>query len=92
MQYAMRLFAAFLVTFCLILPQNCFAKNGKIRFASVAWTGVTVKTQVAIKILDLLGYDADNTILSVPLIYKSMEQGRYGHFPRQLDAINEIHS
>lgn len=46
-----------------------------IRFASVSWTGVTVKTELGVSILKALGYDAENYMLSVPVAYKSIATG-----------------
>ncbi|WP_236615132.1 ABC transporter substrate-binding protein [Desulfovibrio sp. X2] len=43
-----------------------------MRFASVGWTGVTVKTELAVKILQTLGYQASNTMLSVPIVYTAL--------------------
>ncbi len=49
------------------------ADEGKeIKFVSVSWTGVTVKTELAVKILDCLGYKASNLMTSVPIAYKAM--------------------
>jgi len=58
----------------LILVLVCAvpAMAQKVRFASVGWTGVTVKTELGVYLLDALGYDADNTMLSVPICYKAM--------------------
>ncbi|MEA3464890.1 MAG: glycine betaine ABC transporter substrate-binding protein [Thermodesulfobacteriota bacterium] len=49
--------------------------NDKIRFASVSWTGVTVKTELAVNILDSLGYKTTKRTLSVPIAYKALEMG-----------------
>ena len=62
-----------LITACL-LYSNALASN-KVRFASVSWTGVTVKTELAKNILNSLGYDASSVILSVPIVYQAMENG-----------------
>jgi glycine betaine/proline transport system substrate-binding protein len=45
----------------------------KVRFVSVGWTGVTAKTELGVAIMDSLGYDASNTMVSVPIVYKAME-------------------
>ena len=47
----------------------------KIRLASVTWTGVTVKTELAAAILDSLGYEAENLTLSVPFVYSALSTG-----------------
>ena len=44
----------------------------KIRIASVAWTGVTVKSELAVSLLTSLGYEAENTIYSVPFVYAAL--------------------
>ena len=44
----------------------------KIRLASVAWTGVTIKTELAVAILESLGYEAENMTLSVPFVYSAL--------------------
>ena len=44
----------------------------KIRLASVAWTGVTIKTELAVAVLESLGYEAENTTLSVPFVYSAL--------------------
>ncbi len=52
--------------FMILAGTNTFAKN-TIRFASVSWTGVTVKTELGVMILKSLGYDASNIMVSVPI-------------------------
>lgn len=47
----------------------------KIKIASVSWTGVTIKTELAVDLLDTLGYDAENVVLSVPIAYAAMSTG-----------------
>ncbi len=65
---------------CLVLVMVCmfsmaaYARD-TIRFASVSWTGVTVKTELAVSVLKSLGYQAENYMLSVPVVYKSMDTG-----------------
>ncbi|PIE69993.1 MAG: glycine/betaine ABC transporter substrate-binding protein [Deltaproteobacteria bacterium] len=44
-----------------------------IRFVSLSWTGVTVKTELGVQILKSLGYDASNTMVSVPIVYKALD-------------------
>lgn len=55
-------------------PQSASAQT-PIRFASVSWTGVTVKTELAVKILEVLGYKASNTMLSLPVVFKALDMG-----------------
>lgn len=64
------LFVAILFTF----PAGASAAK-TIKIASVGWTGVTVKTNLAVSILKSLGYDAENFLVSVPIAYKAMESG-----------------
>jgi glycine betaine/proline transport system substrate-binding protein len=60
----------------LLAPAGqALAKPGVITFASVSWTGVTIKTELAVKILKVLGYPARNLMVSVPLAYKAMATG-----------------
>ncbi len=47
----------------------------KVRFGSVSWTGVTVKTELGKHILDSLGYKASIKNLSVPIIYQGLDMG-----------------
>ncbi len=57
----------------LLLPGLAGAAKDEIRFASVSWTGVTVKTELGVKILESLGYNASNIMLSVPIVYKALD-------------------
>jgi glycine betaine/proline transport system substrate-binding protein len=56
------------------------AKKGPLRIASVSWTGVTVKTEIAVRILNSLGYEAENLMVSVPIAYKAMASGEADFF------------
>lgn len=47
----------------------------EVRFASVSWTGVTTKTELAVRILRSLGYEASNTMVSVPIAFKALDTG-----------------
>ena len=62
-----------LATACL-LAGTALAST-PIRFASVSWTGVTVKTEIGMSILNSLGYDATKVTLSVPIAYQAMDVG-----------------
>jgi len=53
---------------------------GKIRFGYVDWPGVTVKTTVASKILEFLGYDTDMKSLSIPVVLKGLSSGDLDFF------------
>lgn len=59
-------------TFCFAAPAQA---NQKIKIASVGWTGVTAKTDLAVAILKSLGYEAENVMVSVPVAYKAMASG-----------------
>ncbi|WP_462324019.1 ABC transporter substrate-binding protein [Desulfoplanes sp.] len=56
------------------------AKKKPIKIASVSWTGVTVKTELAVTILESLGYGAENLMVSVPIAYKAMASGEADFF------------
>ncbi len=50
-------------------------KPVKINIASVGWTGVTIKTEIAVAILNSLGYEAKNLTMSVPITYMALSKG-----------------
>ncbi|MBI9109574.1 glycine betaine ABC transporter substrate-binding protein [Maridesulfovibrio ferrireducens] len=66
------------VLFVLVLVVSIFSFSAfaqaspKITLASVGWTGVTIKTDIAVSVLNSLGYDAENIMVSVPIAYKAM--------------------
>jgi len=70
-----KLFITILLTAVFIFTTTYVfaAKKQEVRFLSVGWTGVTAKTEMGVKILECLGYDASNTMVSVPILYKAME-------------------
>ncbi|MFO7717024.1 MAG: ABC transporter substrate-binding protein [Thermodesulfobacteriota bacterium] len=45
----------------------------EVRFTSVSWTGVTTKTELAVRILRSLGYEASSTMVSVPIAFKGLD-------------------
>lgn len=47
----------------------------KITVASVSWTGVTIKSEIAVSILESLGYQAENKVFSVPITYSALSTG-----------------
>jgi len=57
-----------------IFAGSVHAKD-KIRFVSTSWTGITVKTELSVTILNSLGYEASNLMVSVPIAYKALETG-----------------
>lgn len=52
----------------------------EIKIASVSWTGVTVKSELGVNILESLGYDASYMMVSVPIVYKAMSIGEADFF------------
>ncbi|HSO19146.1 MAG TPA: glycine betaine ABC transporter substrate-binding protein [Desulfosarcina sp.] len=51
------------------------AAEHNIKLASVSWTGVTIKTELAMAVLDSLGYEVDNKVLAVPFVYTALDAG-----------------
>lgn len=47
----------------------------KITVASVSWTGVTIKSEIAVSVLESLGYEAENKVFSVPITYSALSTG-----------------
>jgi glycine betaine/proline transport system substrate-binding protein len=58
----------------LFLSGTALASN-QVRFASVSWTGVTIKTELGVSILNSLGYEASKVTLSVPIAYSALASG-----------------
>jgi len=58
----------------LFLSGTALASN-QVRFASVSWTGVTIKTELGVNILNTIGYDASKVTLSVPIAYNALAMG-----------------
>ncbi len=65
-----------IVMLMIILLTGVFSSaataKDKVRFAHVPWSCVTIKTEVAIHIIDALGYDATTNLLSVPIAYNAL--------------------
>jgi len=55
-------------------------KKPEIRIGNVGWTGVTIKTELAVAILDSIGYDAENLTMSVPINYLALSKGDVDFF------------
>ena len=53
-------------------PAQCSTVN----FSDVGWTDITVTTAVASTLLDALGYKTKTTMISVPVTYKSLADGK----------------
>jgi glycine betaine/proline transport system substrate-binding protein len=56
-----------------IMSVPAFAACEKVRFSDVGWTDITATTAATSVVLGALGYDADVTVLSVPVTYASMK-------------------
>ncbi|MCB9480721.1 MAG: ABC transporter substrate-binding protein [Desulfobacteraceae bacterium] len=69
-----KVFITGLIALCFLFTQGVYA-NEEIKFVSVSWTGVTVKTELGVAALQSLGYEASNTMVSVPIAYKALETG-----------------
>lgn len=46
-----------------------------VRFSDVGWTDITATTAIASTVLEGMGYETDTQLLSVPVTYKSIENG-----------------
>lgn len=64
-------------TFSLVTigADNLQAADDKIEFGYVQWPGVTVKTHVAKKTLEYLGYETEMTSGSQAIVFKGMDSG-----------------
>lgn len=70
-----KLIIAFVILAAALLFGGTALASNSVRFASVSWTGVTVKTELGVSILNTLGYDASKIVLSVPIAYKALDMG-----------------
>ncbi|MGE4560591.1 MAG: ABC transporter substrate-binding protein, partial [Desulfobulbus sp.] len=61
--------------FAVFLAGTCQAADKAVRFVSVSWTGVTIKTELAVHILKALGYKTSNVMVSVPIVYNALATG-----------------
>jgi glycine betaine/proline transport system substrate-binding protein len=68
------LFACFMAVVLLTFSTSVPAAP-RIKLASVTWTGVTIKTELAMAILESLGYETDNKVLAVPFVYTALDSG-----------------
>ncbi|WP_020674681.1 ABC transporter substrate-binding protein [Geopsychrobacter electrodiphilus] len=66
--------AIMLLAASLLFSGTALASN-QVRFANVSWTGVTIKTELGVSILNSLGYDASKVTLSVPIAYNALAMG-----------------
>lgn len=56
----------------MLITVSAYASENEVKFVSVSWTGVTIKTELGVEILNSLGYKATNTMVSVPIVYKAL--------------------
>jgi len=68
------------LSICLIAGPALGGNAPKIKIGSVGWTGVTIKTELAVAILNSLGYDAENLTMSVPITYMALSKGDVDFF------------
>ena len=52
-------------------PESC----GTVRFSDVGWTDITSTTAATSVVLEALGYEPTASLLSVPVTYKSLQNG-----------------
>ena len=64
-----------LATAFFLCATTAYGAKKEVHFASVSWTGVTVKTELGKNILDSLGYKATSQNLAVSIIYKALDMG-----------------
>lgn len=66
-----------------------------IVIASVPWTGVTIKSEIAVSVLKSLGYQAENKALSVPITYTALAEGSadvfFGNWMPSMGSIANPH-
>jgi len=75
MQSQRKLKIVFILLAAALLITGPASAAKEIRLASVSWTGVTVKTELAKTILHTLGYEASSKTLSVPIVYNALDMG-----------------
>ena len=69
------------IAFALIVIATLFCSSlaataaEKVTVASVSWTGVTIKSEIAVSVLESLGYKAENKVFSVPITYTALANG-----------------
>jgi len=75
-----RIIITVLITAVLTFGTAFAGKPPKIKIGSVGWTGVTIKTELAVAILDSIGYEAQNLTMSVPITYMALSKGDVDFF------------
>jgi glycine betaine/proline transport system substrate-binding protein len=71
---------------CALSAGAALADCETVTFSDVGWTDITATTAATSVVLDALGYETETLVLSVPVTYTSLAEGRCRHLPRQLDA------
>ena len=69
------LLVAVLVALLLVSFTAAASAAPEIKLASVTWTGVTIKTELAMAVLESLGYETENKVLAVPFVYTALDAG-----------------
>lgn len=62
-----------ILLFFLLFTPNAFSSN-KLRFGVPAWPGVTVKTEVVCQVLEKMGYDTEQYIVSLPMVFTGLQK------------------
>ncbi|WP_319466425.1 ABC transporter substrate-binding protein [uncultured Pseudodesulfovibrio sp.] len=70
-----RITVAFFIIATLFCSSITAHATDKITIASVSWTGVTIKSEIAVSVLESLGYKAENKVFSVPITYSALSTG-----------------
>lgn len=78
-----------------LLLVSAIAQAKSLRFGVPPWPGVTVKTEVAMQILDALGYPSQDLSIGPPIIYNGFKSGEVDIFlgawiPQQNDMLNPM--
>jgi glycine betaine/proline transport system substrate-binding protein len=63
-----------------LFPCEVSAQDNVIRIGYVDWPGVTVKSQVAKEILEILGYEVNSQMLMLPIIFKGLDNNNLDFF------------
>ena len=76
MNHARSVLLAALLSLPVITHAGEPAQCATVNFSDVGWTDITVTTAVASTLLDALGYTTKTTMISVPVTYKSLADGK----------------
>ncbi|MFC0267621.1 ABC transporter substrate-binding protein [Kushneria aurantia] len=93
-----KLAGAFSFTFLtagLTLAAPAQAQMDSVHFGSSPWPGVTVKTEVAVQLLEAMGYDTQRTELALSAIMQSLADGDLdvylaGWYPNQATMVDPL--